>query len=187
MAHQRDAIRVAAGWASAALSASGYEADFTPKSLAALDAFFEDEVRARAPRRRGLLATEREERLQAFDIYVGEVIRRAAGGAWLVDGVALSDASFDATTDASTDEEQARPALTLRLADGSVVDPVARVLARFAGDIGAGLVGFGVECGVAPPVPDPEPVRPRRRFLSRASGAPRQASMSRTSGATVVP
>jgi hypothetical protein len=68
-----------------ALTKDGYEADFTPASLWAIDRFYDEQTRKGVPRRWGLPAKDTSLRLFSLGTYVGEVIRRDVGGEWEVD------------------------------------------------------------------------------------------------------
>ncbi len=78
-------VRVSAGWACAALTSSGYGVDFTIDTLGEVDRFFADQTRTGRVRRRSVLGRDLDGRLDAVGAYVGETIRRAAGGVWQVD------------------------------------------------------------------------------------------------------
>src|SRR3954463_9429098 len=72
----------AAEWVAAALTASGYRADFSPSSLWEVERFFETEAPNGPARPGGLLAERLGSRIFALGSYVGEVVRRHAGGTW---------------------------------------------------------------------------------------------------------
>jgi hypothetical protein len=121
-----------------ALEHDGYRADFTPSSLWEIDRFFDEQTRKGGPRRWGLLAKDTGVRLFSLGAYVGEVIRRDAGGTWEGD---------DGYPEAELN-------LALRLPDDGVVYPVQRAVARMRNGPEDGIVlyaaGLGVDAGPKP-------------------------------------
>src|SRR5262245_57756102 len=116
----------------AALTKDGYAADFTPASLWEIDRFFDEQTRKGEPRRWGLLAKDTSLRLFSIGAYVGEVIRRAAGGEW----------------EGDDEDEQAELNLALRLPDDGVVWPVQRAINRMRNGAEDGIVAYAVALGV---------------------------------------
>jgi len=74
--------KASAEWISRALISSGYRADFTVDSLKEVDRFFDEHAPGGAAKSGGLLSEQLGNRLFAIGAYVGEVIRRTAGGTW---------------------------------------------------------------------------------------------------------
>jgi hypothetical protein len=109
-------IHDAAQWLAGALPRAGYRADFSVDSLRDIDRFFDEQAPNGKPRPGGLLGDGTGAILFAVGAYVGEVIRRAAGGAW--QGV---DADPNVTVD-----------VALKLPGGSIIWPMQRVMKRFA-------------------------------------------------------
>ena len=136
----------AAVWIASALIGSGYAADFSGRSLWEIDRFFDDHAAAGKAKRGSLLATDTGSRLFALGSYVGEVVRRSVGGAWLGDD----------------NDPQAEVNVALALPDGSSVWPVQRVMKRFAKGSEDGIAAYGAALGVAVG-PRPERAEPPRR------------------------
>ena len=67
----------AAAEAAAALAELGYATDFSPASLVEVDRFFDSDDRDAA------LAGDAGAKVAMIGAYVGEVLRRALGGAWV--------------------------------------------------------------------------------------------------------
>ncbi len=67
----------AAAEAAAALAELGYATDFSPASLVEVDRFFDSDGRDAA------LAGDAGAKVAMIGAYVGEVLRRALGGAWV--------------------------------------------------------------------------------------------------------
>ena len=112
----RDA-KASADWVSKAMRSSGYETDFSPASLWEIDRFFADQMKAPGrPVPGGLLAEDRGSRLFAIGAYLGEVVRRNAGG-WVW----------------SPAKENPDDELGLRLIrrDGTTIWPIQRAMKRF--------------------------------------------------------
>lgn len=130
---EKDLLRSAERVAQA-LSQSGYVADFSPASLAEIDRFFDEQTVAAGQVRPGsLLSNELGARLFGLGGYVGEVVRRAQGGAWLCD-------------ESDPDAE-----MNVRLQTGDFVClPVQRVIKRFRLGCEAELVAWGAGLGVQP-------------------------------------
>jgi hypothetical protein len=115
-----------------ALTASGFRADFTPRSLWEIERFFESEVSNGRPRPNGLLAQQTGQRLFALGSYVGEVVRRGAGGAWIGD-----------------DEDPAAEInVALDLPDGSRIWPIQRVMKRFSNGAQDSVIAYGAALGL---------------------------------------
>ena len=94
---------------------SGYKADFSVASLKEVDRFFDDQAPEGRPKADGLLSQDLGARLFSVGSYVGEVLRRRAGGAWRGDD----------------NDPEAEINIALVLPDGSVLWPVQRVMKRF--------------------------------------------------------
>jgi len=121
-------VTVAAEWIAKALSSSGYKADFSVESLKEIDRFFDDQMLNGAPKPNGLLATQRGSRLFALGAYVGEVIRRSAGGEWIGDD----------------NDPQAEINVALRLKHGTILWPIQRVIKRFNNGSEDGIYAYGI-------------------------------------------
>jgi len=104
-----------AEWVSKALVSSGYKADFSVESLKEVDRFLEDQAPNGVPKANGLLAKDLGARIFGLGSYVGEVLRRHAGGTWQGDD-----------SDPQTEID-----LKLVLPNGSVLWPAQRVMKRF--------------------------------------------------------
>lgn len=104
-----------AEWVSKALSTSGYKADFSLDSLKEIDRFFDDQAPLGKPKANGLLSQDLGARLFAIGSYVGEVVRRRAGGSW----------------QGNDTDPQAEINIALKLPSGKVMWPVQRVMKRF--------------------------------------------------------
>lgn len=103
-----------AEWIALALGTSGYKADFSLDSLTEIDRFFDEHSRRGKPVRRGLLSEQMGARLFAIGGYVGEVIRRHAGGRWVGDDA----------------DPLGEINISLQLPGGAVIWPVQRVMNR---------------------------------------------------------
>lgn len=121
-------VLVAADWVATALRSSGYAADFSVDSLKEIDRFFDDQARGGRPVPGGLLAEETGARLFALSGYVGEVVRRKAGGEWLGDD----------------NDPMAEVNVGVRLADGSMIWPGWRVGKRLQNGSEDGLHVYGL-------------------------------------------
>ena len=137
-----------------ALTKSGYEADFSPASLWEIDRFFDEETRKGEPRRWGLLAKETSLRLFSVGAYVGEVVRREAGGEWEADDA----------------DEQAELNLALRFPDGRMAWPVQQAVRRMRDGEKEAIVPYAAELGVdaGPRSPSAGGRSARRRARRRA-------------------
>lgn len=105
----------AAEWMAKALSMSGYKTDFSLDSLREVDRFFDEHAFEGKARPEGLLAEQLGQRIFGIGAYIGEVIRRQAGGRWLGD-------------DSDT---QAEINISLKLRKGTLIWPVQRTMKRF--------------------------------------------------------
>jgi hypothetical protein len=121
-------IAAAAEWIAKALASSGYTADFSIDSLREIDRFFDEHSRSGKPVRGGLLDENLGSRLFAMGSYVGEVIRRARGGAWRCDD----------------DDPQGEMNVALVLPDGTRLWPVQRAMKRFQNGPEDGIHVYGV-------------------------------------------
>jgi hypothetical protein len=138
-------VHEAADWIAAALTTSGYSADFTPGSLWEIERFFEVEAPGGRPRRNGLLAEQLGSRVFGLGSYVGEVVRRNVGGSW----------SGDDTDPA------AEVNVALELPDGSRIWPVQRVMKRFSNGPEDSVIAYGAALGLDI---GGRPGKPRRRW-----------------------
>ncbi|WP_432837656.1 hypothetical protein [Dactylosporangium sp. CA-092794] len=141
-------VRDAAEWVAAALTASGYRADFSPGSLWEIERFFDAEAPDGRPRPNGLLAQQLGPRLFALGSYVGEVVRRHVGGDWSGDD----------------DDPAAEVDVCLELPDGKRIWPVQRVMRRFSNGPEDGLVAYGAALGLGVGA---RPGSVRRRWFRR--------------------
>ncbi len=123
-----DDAKASAEWIAKALSSSGYKADFSMASLKEVDRFFEENAPGGNARPGGLLSEDVGARLFALGSYVGEVIRRAAGGQWKGDD----------------NDAQAEITIEIRLKNGTVLWPVRKVMKRFQNGSEDGLYVYGV-------------------------------------------
>lgn len=120
------------------LAQAGYRLDFTPASLWEVDRFFDEH--GPEPAVAGESVVGKGPMLFALGGYVGEVLRRALGGTWFGDD----------------DDPESEVNVELRLADGSIVWPVQRVMKRYAHGSEDGIVVYGVALGLLvgdPPKP----------------------------------
>jgi hypothetical protein len=101
------------------LSSAGYNADFSLESLKEIDRFLDDQA-PDGPQNRG-------PRIFALGSYVGEVIRRAAGGEWR----------------GNDSDPQAEIDVELRLKDGTTLRPVQSVMKRLESGSAAGMYAYG--------------------------------------------
>ncbi|WP_344615231.1 hypothetical protein [Dactylosporangium salmoneum] len=141
-----DDVRGAADWVAAALAESGYRADFSPGSLWEIERFFEVEAPDGRPRPDGLLAQQLGARVFAVGAYVGEVVRRHAGGTWLGDD----------------DDPAAEVNVALVLPDRRRIWPVQRVMKRFSNGAEDSIIAYATALGLDPGA---RPVKPRRRWF----------------------
>ncbi|MFG2513098.1 hypothetical protein [Streptomyces sp. NPDC048584] len=140
-----DEVHTSAVRIARALEGAGYRADFTPMSLRDLERFMTEHSDHGIAVEGGLLAAGLGPRLFALGAYLGETVRRSAGGSW------------EADDDAPPGEADIR----LRLPDGSVVWPVQRIRKRFRHGCEDSLVGYAMSLGL-------QPARPRPRWRRRA-------------------
>jgi hypothetical protein len=140
-------IESGANWIADALKESGYSADFSPASLWQVEYFFEEHVASGRPVRGGLLAKDTGTRIFGLGAYVGEVIRRARGGEWVVDE---SDPASEINAE-------------LHLPDGTVCWPIQRTLKRVQHGAEESISVYGVGLGLdIGPRPDHEVWIPKR-------------------------
>lgn len=104
-----------AEWMSKALIISGYKADFSLNSLREIDRFFEEQTTDGKAKAGGLLSEKLGQRLFGIGAYIGEVIRRNAGGDWNGDDA----------------DPQAEINISLKLKSGGIIWPVQRAMKRF--------------------------------------------------------
>src|SRR5271163_3664047 len=107
-------VTTAAECIAMALSSSGYRADFSPSGLWELDRFFDEHSRGGEPIPGGLLSENLGSRIFGVGSYLGEVIRRHAGGEWHGDD----------------SDPEAEFAVELRLKDGTKCWPIQRAMKR---------------------------------------------------------
>lgn len=122
-----DAIS-SAEWMAKALSSSGYKADFSIESLKEIDRFFDDQAPNGNAKSDGLLGQGVGLRLFAIGSYVGEVVRRKAGGVW----------------EGNDSDPQAEINISVRLSDGTIIWPVQRVMKRFKNGAEDGVYVYGL-------------------------------------------
>ncbi|WP_327000341.1 hypothetical protein OHA72_35100 [Dactylosporangium sp. NBC_01737] len=125
-------VHEAAAWVAAALTSSGYRADFSPGSLWEVERFFEVEAPDGRPRPDGLLARQLGARLFAVGSYVGEVIRRNAGGTWSGDD----------------NDPAAEINVALQQPDGGRIWPVQRVMKRYSNGAEDSITAYGAVLGL---------------------------------------
>jgi hypothetical protein len=147
MASLTENIDASAAWIAQTLQSSGYHADFSAPSLWSIDQFFDENSDRGQPRRGGLLATDLGSRLFALGAYVGEVIRRNAGGAW----------------HANDQDPQGEINVELVLADGTKIWPVQRVMKRYKYGREDSVAAYGAALGLDVGQP-PQPPKKRRLF-----------------------
>jgi hypothetical protein len=109
-----DAISASEGIARA-LSRSGYRADFSLASLKEVDRFLDEQAPGGTPKRKGLLSQDLGTRLFSLGAYVGETVRRLAGGQW----------------EGDDDDPDAEINVAVRLTTGAVIWPIQRVMRRY--------------------------------------------------------
>jgi hypothetical protein len=113
---------------SRALSQSGYNADFSLESLKDVDRFFDEQATSGKAKPGGLLSQQLGARLFALGSYVGEVIRRHNGGQWQGDD----------------NDPQGEINIAIRLANGTILWPVQRVMKRFKNGAEDSIWVYGV-------------------------------------------
>jgi hypothetical protein len=148
VASLREDIDRSAAWIAQALQSSGYRADFSPQSLWSIDRFFDDHSDHGRPKRGGLLAADLGARIFALGAYVGEVIRRHAGGTWHT----------------NDEDPEGEVNVELVLTDETRIWPVQRVMKRYQNGAEDGIAAYGAMLGLdvgQPPPPEP----PKRRWL----------------------
>jgi hypothetical protein len=150
MASLREDIDASAAWIAQALQSSGYHADFSTQSLWSIDRFFDDNSDRGQSRRGGPLGTDLGSRIFALGAYVGEVVRRNAGGAW----------------HSNDQDPQGEINVELVLADGTKIWPVQRVMKRYKNGAEDGIAAYGAALGLNVGQP-PQP--PKKRFFGRGS------------------
>ena len=126
-----DALK-SAEWIANALKGSGYVADFSPESLWEIDRFFEEHTVSGKPKPHGLLAADLGQRLFALGAYIGEVVRRSQGGAWV----------------GNDSDSEAEINIELHLPGGIKCWPVQRVIKRLSNGAEDGIAGWGVGAGL---------------------------------------
>ncbi|QES38647.1 hypothetical protein DEJ48_39330 [Streptomyces venezuelae] len=148
-----DDVRTSADWMAAALDSSGYQADFSPHSLRAVERFMTEQSSSGRAAANGLLATGLGARLFGLGCYVGETIRLSLGGVW---------AGGDADPASESD-------VAVRLSGGSVIWPVQRVVKRFQNGPEDSLVVYGVSLGLdlRPHAAPPGDAKPRMGLFRR--------------------
>ncbi|WP_146207050.1 hypothetical protein [Streptomyces tirandamycinicus] len=119
-------------WMANALRSSGYSADYTFASLAEIDRFIDDNSSPGAAHPNGLLAEGLGMKLFALGAYVGETIRRRAGGTW----------------QANDDDPEGEINAALVMPNGSMIWPVQRILKRYTEGREAGISAYGAALGL---------------------------------------
>jgi len=114
----------------AALCKSGYAADFSMQSLHEIDRFIDEHVVDGQPRPQGLLSRDLGRRLFAIGAYIGEVVRRRAGGRWTGDP---GSASFELDA-------------CLEVGEGTSCWPTQKAIKRFKGGAIEGIAAWGQGC-----------------------------------------
>lgn len=118
-----DEVRDAAPWVANCLNISRYRADFSLESLREIDRFFDDQAPGGEAKPGGLLAQDINIRVFALGAYIGEVLRRNAGGQWIGDDT----------------DPQAGFNVTLKLKGGVLIWPVQRAFKRLHNEGGHGV------------------------------------------------
>jgi hypothetical protein len=121
-------VSIAADWIARALSESGYRADFSIKSLKEVDRFLDEQMPGGKPKPGGLLSKDFGNRLFSLGAYVGEVVRRLAGGQW----------------EGDDSDPQAEVNVAVRLKDGGMIWPVQRVMKRCKNGDEDSVYAYGV-------------------------------------------
>lgn len=147
----REDITTSAEWVAAALSSSGYTADFTPSSLWEIDRFFDEHSNNGNPKPGGLLAEDLGPRLFAVGGYIGEVLRRNIGGEWHGDD----------------NDPQAEINIELKLFDDSTCWPVQRAMKRLKNGQEDGIAAYGSALGLSV---GEKPAEKRKGFFGRFFG-----------------
>jgi hypothetical protein len=147
MAPLTEDIAASAAWVAQVLQSSGGHADFSAQSLWSVDQFLDENSDRGQPRRGGLLETDHDSRIFALGAYVGEVVRRNAGGTWHV----------------NDQDPRAELNVELVLADGTKIWPVQRVMKRYKYGPEDGIAAYGAALGLDVG-PAPQPPKKRRRF-----------------------
>jgi hypothetical protein len=143
-------VLTAAEWMARALSSSGCRADFSLASLKEVDRFLEEQALGGKPKHRGLLSKDFGNRLFSLGAYVGEVVRRQAGGQWEGD-------------DGDPEAEVCRASLP----DGGMVWPVQRVIKRCQNGNEDSVYAYGVVLtgsGTPLSLTESEPKKPWWKF-----------------------
>lgn len=151
MASLTEDLDRSAAWIAQALQSSGYQADFSPQSLWSVDRFLDDHSDRGQARRGGLLATDLGSRIFALGAYVGEVVRRNAGGTW----------------HANDEDPRGEINVELVLADGTKIWPVQRVMKRYKNGAEDGIAAYGAALGLS--VGQPPQLPKKRRLFGRGS------------------
>jgi hypothetical protein len=133
MGNLKQDIGEAAEQIARALRSSNYRTNFSPESLWEVDLFFDDHSEHGAPKPKGLLAEKLGQRLFALGGYVGETIRRNLGGDWQADDA----------------DPQGEINISLKLADGTLIWPVQRVMKRLKNGPEEGIAVYGSALGLA--------------------------------------
>ena len=119
-------IQTGAEWISEALKSSGYDADFSLKSLKEIDRFFDEQ---NTPG--GLLSADVGKRLFAIGAYIGEVLIKQYGGSWIVDD----------------EDPQGEMNIAVELSNGSLVYPVQKAMKRYSSGAEEGIYDYAVILG----------------------------------------
>src|SRR5574338_684056 len=141
MASILDDVATAADWIARALSSSGDRADFSPASMWEIDRFFDEHSQNGRARPGGLLAQNLGSRMFALGCYIGEVVRRAGGGAWKGDD---SDPAIEIN-------------VALVLPNKVTAWPIQRAMKRFKNGPEDGIAAWSEALGVSPGPQPPAP------------------------------
>lgn len=105
-----DDIQKSSDWVAKALSSSGYNADYSLKSLKEIDRFFDEQNKPN-----GILSNNTGAILFALGSYVGNVAIKTAGGRWNTDD----------------NDPQGEINIEVELSNGTRMWPVQRMMKRF--------------------------------------------------------
>jgi hypothetical protein len=141
-------VEGSAEWMAAALSSSGYAADFSTASLWEVERFFDEHAPHGQARKGGLLSGGLGQRLFGLGSYVGEVIRRGLGGEWKGDD----------------SDPEAEINVALVLTDESLIWPVQRAMKRFQNGPEDSVVAYALALGLEVGERPPQRERKRRWF-----------------------
>jgi hypothetical protein len=142
-------VSVAADWMARALVSSGYRADFSLESLREVDRFLDEQAAGGKPKPGGLLSKDFGNRLFSLGAYVGEVVRRQAGGRW----------------EGDDGDPEAEINVAVRLPGGGMILPVQQVMKRYQNGDEDSVHAYGVALtGSGTPLSLSEPKKPWWKF-----------------------